>query len=72
VSTDYVQVRIPRSLYERILRYIRSGESKFATPDEYVAFVLNEILGDEPPKEAIYSPEDEAKIQEHLRRLGYL
>ena len=36
--------------------------------DEYSNFINNEILNDEE----ILNPEEEAKIREELKRLGYL
>ena len=71
MSADLVEVRISRSLYERILE--RIGRAKeFKTADEYVTFVLEQILGEEAAKERTYSPQEEDQIADRLRRLGYL
>jgi hypothetical protein len=58
-------------LYERILKYIRTGQSTFKSADEYVTFVLEELLPHAAAEEAGYSPEEEDRIRERLRRLGY-
>ena len=72
MSDDFVEIKISRSLYERILEYIGAGQSTFKSADEYVAFVLEELLPDKAAEEAVYSSEEEDQIQERLRRLGYL
>ena len=47
----------------------RGGE--FKTIEEYVEFVLTELLREDEPEQA-YTPEEEEEIKERLRRLGYI
>ena len=71
MSEDKVAVYIPRKLYERIKREIESTGG-FESVDEYVTFVLEELLSGEEHGEEAYSKEEEELIKERLRSLGYL
>ncbi len=62
-------VNIPAELYDKIKA--RIGSSGFSSVDEYVAFVLEQVIqGDEP--EAKMSEADEAEVKKRLKALGYL
>jgi|Deesub1362B_J571_1020462.scaffolds.fasta_scaffold00502_3 Arc/MetJ-type ribon-helix-helix transcriptional regulator len=64
-------VRIPDRLYMEIEERVKeSGE--FESVEEYVTFVLEELLKDEEEEEYSLSEEDEEKVKERLRGLGYL
>jgi len=64
-------VEIPESLFNRIEAKIRS--SKFASVSEYVTFVLREMLvSEEESSKAPFTEEEEKKIKDRLRALGYL
>jgi Arc/MetJ-type ribon-helix-helix transcriptional regulator len=74
---DAVQVSIPASLADRVRR--RLPKSEFKSVDEYVAFVVEQVLTEvegneaakEAPKEA-FSKEDQASVEQRLRDLGYM
>ncbi len=66
---DSVSVSIPSTLYKKAEEQIRGTE--FSSVSEYVAFVLRELLAKEGDDEA-FSGEDEEKVKERLRSLGYL
>ncbi len=65
-------VKIPDEIYKEIEKIVKdSGE--FKDVDEYVIFVLTEVLKEEDEdEEQVYTEEDEEKIKERLRGLGYL
>jgi len=66
---EKVTVQISRELYEKARKYVEElGE--FKSVDELVEFVLNELLSEEEG-EAL-TPEEEEKIKERLRALGYI
>nr|WP_237710134.1 CopG family transcriptional regulator [Pyrococcus sp. ST04] len=69
---EYVEVKIPKSLYDRIKE--RVEETGFESVDEYVTYVLREVLAslEEEEEEEVFSEEEEEKIKERLRALGYL
>lgn len=65
------QVNIPDELYEKIEKSL--GEFGFKTVDEYVEFVLREVLeSDSSQEEQVFSKEEEEMIKKRLRDLGYL
>lgn len=65
-----VEVRISKDLYEKALEYIKA-QGGFDDVDELVEFVLSEVLSEESG-EGRMSEEDEEKVKERLRSLGYL
>ncbi|HUI86646.1 MAG TPA: hypothetical protein VLY21_05795 [Nitrososphaerales archaeon] len=77
-QADAVAVKIPNALASRITR--RLSNSDFKTIDEYVAFVLDQVLteleGNEPGAnrnaENVFSKEDQASVEQRLRDLGYM
>jgi len=68
---DMISVEIPVEVYKKIENRIKDTE--FTTVSEYVTFVLEEVLESlEEDEEEVFSKEDEEKIKERLRALGYL
>ena len=64
-------IEIPQSLYEKISSEIEG--TQFKTVSEYVAYAARERLaGNENEAASTYSREDEEKIKNRLRALGYL
>jgi Arc/MetJ-type ribon-helix-helix transcriptional regulator len=63
-----VAVYLPEHLYEGIKHRLQKG--RFKTVEEYVEFVLAEIIRDETPGH-VYTHQEEEEIKERLRRLGY-
>jgi hypothetical protein len=75
---EAVSVKIPGPLASRINR--RLANSDFKSVDEYVAYVLDQVLseieGDVPgagkSAENVFSNEDQASVEQRLRDLGYM
>jgi len=65
------KVEIPKEIANKIKKRIEG--TGFKTIDEYVGYVLSEVLSeiDEDESEG-FSAEDEEKVKERLRALGYL
>ena len=66
-------VFLPAELYGRIEERVRATE--FRSVDEYVTFVLEEVLGGEvesEEEEPSFSEEEEEEVKKRLRALGYL
>ena len=63
-------IPLPRALVEKIEERIKG--TGFASPGSYVTYVLGEILGEDKDEDQGLSPEDEERIKEKLRALGYL
>ncbi len=64
-------VSIPRRLYDRVREEVEKSGGSFATPDEYIAFVLDEVFGRGREKEQGLSKGEEDQVNRHLRDLGY-
>ncbi len=71
MSEERVSITIPRKLYDEIKRRVEESQGEFKSVEEYVEFVLNEIVKEEEAEE-VYSPEEEEEIKRRLRALGYL
>lgn len=64
-------VEIPESLFERVEARIEG--TNFQSVSDYVVHVLRETLGGEEKEgSAHYTKEEEEKIKERLKALGYL
>lgn len=65
------QVSIPDELYEKIEKNLE--DFGFKTVDEYIVFVLEEVLkSDDSGEKQVFSEEEEEMIKKRLRDLGYL
>ncbi|KXA97232.1 CopG family transcriptional regulator [candidate division MSBL1 archaeon SCGC-AAA259I14] len=67
------KVSIPESLYEKVKE--RCEGTGFESVSEYVTFVLREVVEEEEEEEEEekeFSKEDEEKVKERLRALGYM
>lgn len=70
-NTKYTSVSIPIQLYEKIKK--RLSETDFSSVSDYVTYILREVLATvEEEEEEVFTEEDEKKIKERLRSLGYL
>ncbi|MDH5440621.1 MAG: CopG family transcriptional regulator [Candidatus Bathyarchaeota archaeon] len=72
MSDEYVAVKIPRTLYDTILKRVEESQGEFKDAQEYIEFVLNEIVKEEDETETPYTPEEEEMVKKRLKKLGYL
>jgi len=70
MSDEKKNVPIPARIYDAIDQRVR--ETEFNSVEEYVTFVLEEVLKDEDEEEPVFSAEDEEEVKKRLRALGYL
>ena len=71
MSEDFAKIEIPVKIYKKIEERIK--ETEFKSVDEYVTYVLKEVLTSlEEEEEEVFSEEEEEKIKERLRALGYI
>ena len=70
VGEEKVAIEIPRRLYEQIEKRVEESGGEFKSVEEYVVFVLEEVLREEG--EEVFTPEEEEEIKKRLRALGYL
>ena len=63
-------VFLPAELYGRIVERVTAA--KFGTVDEYVIFVMEEVLKEEGEEERTLSKKEEEEVKKRLKALGYL
>ena len=66
---DSKAVLLPAELYRRIEERVKITE--FGSVEEYITFVLNEVLA-EDDEESPFTEEEEEDIKKRLKDLGYL
>ncbi|MBN2602948.1 MAG: CopG family transcriptional regulator [Candidatus Thermoplasmatota archaeon] len=67
----YTTISIPTPLAEKIKKRIKG--TGFHSLSSYVTYVLREVIaGTEEEREEVFTKEDEEKVKERLRALGYL
>lgn len=71
VSNEKIPIYISSDLYEEVKRSVKASEGEFKTVEEYVEFVLREVVKEEVT-EQVYTPEEEKEIKKRLRSLGYI
>ncbi|MDY6965196.1 MAG: CopG family transcriptional regulator [Halobacteriota archaeon] len=69
-KNDKKAVFLPSELYDMVEN--RIGDLEFGTVDEYVEFVITEILRDDDDDEVTFSEEEEEEVKKRLKALGYL
>jgi metal-responsive CopG/Arc/MetJ family transcriptional regulator len=69
VSKDKVTIKIPRPLYNRIKDIIE--ESGFSSVNEFVVYVLRDLVSMHDLSRTELSKEEIEKIRQRLKNLGY-
>lgn len=62
-------VYLPAEIYDKVNERVKVTE--FESVEEYVTFVLEEVLKD-GEDEGVFSEEDEEEVKKRLKALGYL
>jgi hypothetical protein len=70
MEKEFIDVAIPTSLYKKIEEKIKGTE--FPSVASYVAKVLDDNLSKEPDSKGAFSKEDEEKVKDRLKALGYI
>jgi metal-responsive CopG/Arc/MetJ family transcriptional regulator len=70
MEKDSMNVSIPTSLYKKIEEIIKGTD--IGSVSNYVAKVLRERLSQDEKKGETFSQEDEEKVKERLKALGYI
>lgn len=69
----FTSVSIPVPLFEKVKKRVEG--TGFTSVSDYVTFVLREVLTsekEETEEKEAFSKEDEEKVKQRLRALGYL
>jgi metal-responsive CopG/Arc/MetJ family transcriptional regulator len=70
MEKEFTAVSIPTSLYKKIEEAIKGTETTSVA--SYVAKVVREALSKKEETAEVFSPEDEEKVKERLKALGYI
>jgi Arc/MetJ-type ribon-helix-helix transcriptional regulator len=70
MDKEFTTVSIPASLYKKIEEFIKGTE--FRSVSGYAAKVLRESLNKDEPKAEVFSKDEEEKVKERLKALGYI
>jgi Arc/MetJ-type ribon-helix-helix transcriptional regulator len=70
-DAKFTSVSIPTPLFEKIKKRIEG--TGFTSVSSYVVYVLREVLAEDVvDEEEAFSREDEERVKDRLRSLGYL
>jgi len=70
MEKEFTTISIPTSLYKKIELAIKGTE--VSSVSSYIAKVLREALSRGEAKQDVFSKEDEEKVKERLKALGYI
>jgi Arc/MetJ-type ribon-helix-helix transcriptional regulator len=71
MDKDFANVSIPASLHKKVEEFIKGTE--YRSVSSYVAKVLRESLAKaEPAAAEAFSKDEEEKVKERLKALGYI
>ena len=66
----FTTISIPTPLAEKIKKRIKG--TGFTSLSSYVTYVLREVLAGMEEEEEVFSKEDEKRVKDRLRALGYI
>ena len=69
---DKIQITISKDLYDKILQRVNLSQDEFKSVEEYVHFVLTEVVKDDDKQQNTYTAEEEEEIKNRLKSLGYI
>jgi len=70
MEKEFTTISIPTSLYKKIEELIKGTD--VTSVSSYITKILRESLSKEQAKEEVFSKEDEEKVKERLKALGYI
>ena len=68
---EEVSMKIPERIFNRLKQRVEST-GEFSTVDEYVAYILGQVVERLEGEKQEHSKEDEERIKQRLKNLGYL
>ena len=71
MSEDQVTVNISKDLYELVKCRVNESSGEFGSVDDYIDFVLREVVKDEEENAEQKNCNDEEQIKKRLKNLGY-
>ena len=65
-----VAVKLSKNIFDKVQEQVDESKGEFKNVEEYIEFVLTELLNEE--EEQVYTPKEEEEIKKRLRALGYI
>jgi len=69
---DRISIQISMGVYEAVRRRIASTKGQFKTVEEYIEFVLTELIREDEGEQGEADARKEKQIKNRLKELGYL
>jgi len=70
MNKEFTTVSIPTSLHKKIEEFIKGTE--YGSVSSYASKVLRESLSKAEPATEVFSKDEEEKVKERLKALGYI
>ena len=70
MDKEFTSISIPTSLYKKIEETIKGTET--ASVSAYIVNLLREALSKEEAKPEVFNAEEEEKVKDRLKALGYI
>lgn len=70
MEKEFTAVSIPTALYKRIESAIQGTD--VSSVSSYIAKVVQEALSKDESQPEVFSPEEEEKVKDRLKALGYI
>lgn len=70
MEKEFMTISIPTSLYRKIEERIKGTD--YSSVSSYIAKVLREHLAKAESSEQVFTKEEEEKVKERLKALGYI
>jgi len=70
MDKEFTTVTIPTSLHKKIEEFIKGTE--YGSVSDYVTKVVRESLSKGAPKTEAFTQDEEEKVKERLKALGYI
>ena len=71
MSEDHVTVNVSKDLYELVKCRVNESNGEFSSVEDYIDFVLREVVKQETENIEQKSCDDEEQIKKRLKNLGY-
>lgn len=68
---EKISVKISKDLFDMIKEQVEISGGAFNSVEEYIEFILSEVIKEEKTVSE-YTSEEEEMIKERLRKLGYI
>ncbi len=71
-QSSKIQIEISKDLYDRIEHRVSMFRNEFGSVEEYVIFLLSEVVKDDEEQQNVYTNQEEEEIKSRLKSLGYI